>query len=131
MRLLLDTHTAIWALTTPSRLPPRIQLLISDAANDVVVSTASIWEVAIKHSLKRGDPSDMPISGLEALRFFSAAGYQILPITAAHAVAVDNLPPLHTDPFDRILIAQALTEPLRLVTHDARLTSYSETIISF
>jgi len=131
MRLLLDTHTAIWALTTPSRLPPRIQALISDAANDVVVSTASVWEVAIKHPLRRGDPSDMPISGLEALRYFSAAGYQILPITAAHAVAVDNLPPLHTDPFDRILVAQALTEPLRLITHDARLTRYSETIISF
>jgi len=131
MRLLLDTHVAIWALTTPSRLPPRIQALISDATNDVVVSTASVWEVAIKHPLQRGDRSDMPISGLEALRYFSAAGYQILPITAAHAVAVDNLPPLHADPFDRILIAQALTEPLRLVTHDARLTRYSETIITF
>jgi PIN domain nuclease of toxin-antitoxin system len=131
MRLLLDTHTAIWAITTPARLPAHVQAMILEQANEVVVSVASIWEITIKHPLQRGLPSDMPISGTQAVRYFTAAGYRILPITAEHAAAVDDLPALHFDPFDRILVAQAMCEPLRLVTHDERLAAYSETVIRF
>ena len=71
----------------------------------------------------------MPISGHEALRYFSESGYRQLPIEAVHAVAVEDLPAHHNDPFDRILVAQALVEPMRLMTHDALVTLYSDTII--
>jgi len=130
MRLLLDTHTAIWAITTPSRMPAHIQAMINEAGNEVVVSAASIWEISIKHALRRGGP-DMPISGSDALLYFTAAGFRILPIAPEHAAAVDDLPTLHADPFDRLLVAQALNVPLRLVTHDERVASYSESVIRF
>lgn len=71
----------------------------------------------------------MPVSGSEALRYFNASGYRMLPVEAEHAVAVETLPALHQDPFDRILVAQALTEPMRLITHDATVARYSDTII--
>jgi PIN domain nuclease of toxin-antitoxin system len=81
----------------------------------VVVSAASVWEIAIKHGLAK---KNMPVSGAEAKSWFTRAGYTLLPVTADHAALVEELPPHHADPFDRILIAQALDEPLRLVTHD-------------
>lgn len=71
----------------------------------------------------------MPISGAEALGYFKQSGYQLLPITPEHTVIVEQLPLLHSDPFDRILLAQALHEPLRLITHDATVASYNETVI--
>lgn len=71
----------------------------------------------------------MPISAAEALRYFSAAGYVLLNITPEHAAAVETLPPLHADPFDRLLVAQALTEPLRLLTHDSAVAHYSDSIM--
>ena len=124
MNLLLDTHVALWAVLTPGRLSPIARDRISDPAIDILVSSASIWEIAIKHRLKRGRADDMPLSGKDAAAAFRDAGYLILPVTAAHAAAVDDLPPLHADPFDRMLVAQALTEPLRLLTRDARLAAY-------
>ncbi|HEY3637539.1 MAG TPA: type II toxin-antitoxin system VapC family toxin, partial [Rhizomicrobium sp.] len=87
------------------------------------------WEIAIKHALPRGTRNDIPISGTEALEYFVAAGFEILAVTASHAAAVDRLSNPHADPFDRLLVAQALTEPLRLLTHDKRLAEYSESII--
>ena len=104
MNLLLDTHVALWAIT--------------DAAN--------IWEIAIKHALGKGD---MPISGQDAMRYFKEAGYRFLAIEAEHAIAVEDLPLHHHDPFDRILVAQALVEPKRLMTHDSLVALYSDTII--
>ena len=86
----------------------------------------AIWEIAIKHSLGRGD---MPVSGQDALRYFSESGYRRLPIEAEHAIAVEDLPAHHSDPFDRILVAQALLEPMRLMTHDAQVALYSDTVI--
>jgi len=103
--------------------------LIADPANEVFVSVASLWEIAIKHALSRGKPNDMPISAREALGYLLGAGYVLLDIAPGHAVAIEGLPLLHADPFDRILIAQALTVPLRLLTHDVRVARYSDTVI--
>jgi PIN domain nuclease of toxin-antitoxin system len=124
VRLLLDTHIALWAILDDERLPRTARELIEDLGNDVLVSAASVWEIAIKHALARGHASDMPISGPAALAYFRSAGYELLAISADHAAAISALPPLHADPFDRMLVAQAQTEPLRLVTHDARLAQY-------
>lgn len=126
MRLLLDTHIALWALADDQRLGKEARDLISDPANVVHVSAASVWEIAIKHSLRRGA---VPFSGSDAMRHFSEAGYDWLPISPAHAAAVESLPPLHGDPFDRLLVAQALTEPLRLLTRDPLVAGYSDSIL--
>ncbi|MGA9015734.1 MAG: type II toxin-antitoxin system VapC family toxin [Acetobacteraceae bacterium] len=129
MRLLLDTHIALWAVADDSRLSPAASELIADPANEVFVSAASLWEIAIKRGLARGTANDMPVSAQEALGYFRDAGYALLDIASAHTVAVERLPMLHADPFDRILVAQALTVPLRLLTHDARVARYSDTVI--
>ena len=126
MRLLLDTHVALWAITNSPRLGAHARSLILDAANSVYVSTASVWEITIKHMLGRGD---MPVSGTQAAAHFQAAGYIELPIVNAHIALLDTLPPHHADPFDRILLAQALAEPLRLLTHDEMLRRYSDSVI--
>lgn len=126
MRLLLDTHVLLWALADDRRLPQRARKLIVDADNEVWVSAVSIWEVSIKHALGRGD---MPISGAAALQYCQAAGYALLSITPAHAATTETLPALHADPFDRLLMAQALCEPLRLLTHDETVARYSDTVI--
>jgi PIN domain nuclease of toxin-antitoxin system len=131
LRLLLDTHVALWAITADPRLPQAIQDLIADPQNSVQVSAASVWEISIKHALARGRANDMPISGAEALGYFRASGYGMLDISVEHAAAVETLPTLHADPFDRLLIAQALTEPMRLITHDLKVAAYSKTVISF
>ena len=129
MRLLLDTHIALWAVVDDARLSSKAADLIADPANEVFISTASLWEIAIKHALARGGPNDMPISAQEALGYFHAAGYALLDIGPVDIVAVEGLPSLHADPFDRILVAQALSVPLRLLTHDARVRRYSDTVI--
>jgi PIN domain nuclease of toxin-antitoxin system len=129
VRLLLDTHIALWATADDARLPTNSAGLIADPSNEVFVSVASLWEIAIKHALARGNPNDMPISARDALGYFLGAGYTLLNIAPAHATAVEGLPMLHADPFDRMLVAQALTVPLRLITHDARLAHYSDTVI--
>ena len=129
MRILLDTHIALWAVANDTRLPAKARRLIADIENVVVVSAVSVWEIAIKHALPRGTRNDISISGTEALKYFAAAGYEMLAITPAHAAAVDGLPMPHGDPFDRLLVAQAITEPLRLLTHDRQVARYSDSII--
>ena len=129
MRLLLDTHIALWAIVDDARLPQPAANLIADPRHLIVVSAASVWEIAIKHGLARGRANDMPVSASDALGYFRAAGYELLAVTADHAAAVAALPSLHRDPFDRIIIAQALHEPLRLMTHDPMVKSYSETFL--
>ena len=124
MKLLLDTHIALWATLQSRKLPGTARSLIEDADNDIAVSVVTIWEIAIKHALARGRPDDIEIPGRTAEEIFVAAGYNILPVTAAHAAAIDDLPRLHGDPFDRMLVAQALTEPMRLLTSDRRLEAY-------
>ena len=129
MRLLLDTHVALWAIADHQNLSPRARRLIDYPDKKIFVSTASVWEIAIKHALTRGSPNDMPISGAEALAYFRDAGFELLDITPIHVTAIETLAPLHADPFDRILIAQALTIPLRLLTHDSRIAAYSDMVI--
>ena len=129
MRLLLDTHIALWAIADDAALPGAARAMIADLDNEIFVSAASIWEIAIKHALARGGPNDMPVSGSEAAELFVAAGFTLLPITAAHAAEIENLPPHHPDPFDRLLIAQARLEPLHLLTHDSRLPVYGKFVM--
>ena len=129
MRLLLDTHIALRAVTDDPRLSHRAREMIGVPSNDVCVSAATVWEIAIKHALARGGPNDMPISGAEALQHFREAGYTLIEIFPADAAAVETLPTLHADPFDRLLIAHALTVPFRLLTHDPRVAAYGPSII--
>jgi PIN domain nuclease of toxin-antitoxin system len=129
VRLLLDTHIALWAFVNDQRLPHKARELIADTENEVFVSAASLWEIAIKHALVRGAPNDMPISAQRAADYCHRAGYELRDISVADVLALEELPTLHADPFDRILIAQALTTPLRFVTHDPVVARYSDTII--
>lgn len=129
MRLLLDTHIAIWAIADHHSLSAKARNLINDPDNAIVVSAATIWEIAIKHALARSGANDMPIFGDQALGFFRQAGFEMLDISPTHAAAAETLASLHADPFDRLLVAQAMTVPLRLVTHDQKIAAYSDTII--
>ncbi|MBU0499381.1 MAG: type II toxin-antitoxin system VapC family toxin [Gammaproteobacteria bacterium] len=126
MNLLLDTHVALWAITDSPKLPQKARELIQAPNTTVWISAASVWEIAIKHSLGRGD---MPVSSQDAARYFRESGYRILAVEAEHAVAVEDLAAHHQDPFDRILVAQSLVEPMRLMTHDPLVVLYSDTII--
>ena len=121
MRVLLDTHLLLWALSAPARLPVAARRLIQDA--DVYVSAASIWEISIKAALGKltADPQ-------EVLAALEPAGFLSLPVAGVHAARVSNLPPVHRDPFDRLLVAQALVEPMRLVSTDAALRGYGEIV---
>lgn len=122
MRLLLDTHLVLWALATPAKIPARARALIN--ANEVFVSAASIWEISIKSALGKltADPAEV-LAGLEP------AGFLVLPVSGEHAAAVAGLPSVHRDPFDRLLIAQARFEPMRLLTNDRTLEAYGEPVL--
>ncbi|MBU2823743.1 type II toxin-antitoxin system VapC family toxin [Acidithiobacillus ferrooxidans] len=123
---MLDTHVALWAITDSPKLSKKAREMIELPKSSIWISAATIWEIAIKRSLGRGD---MPVSSQEAMRYFGESGYRFLPIEPEHAAAVEDLPAHHADPFDRILVAQALVEPMRLITHDAMVACYSDTII--
>lgn len=120
-RILLDTHLLLWAVAEPRKLPPGARKRIEEA--DVFVSAASLWEVSIKAALGKlaADPAEL-------LAEIEPAGFTLLPITGEHAAAVANLPAVHADPFDRMLVAQAKTEPLLLVTNDAVLAGYGDCV---
>ena len=121
MRLLLDTHIVLWAAGVPHRRSSLVRDLIDDPANQPYFSSASIWEIAIKNPLGRGGPVPDPHA---LLRGLTDHDYTELPVTSAHAAAVANLPPIHQDPFDRILIAQAHVEGITLLTADATVARY-------
>ena len=126
MRLLLDTHLLIWAVSEPERLSAKAEGLMNDEANQLFFSAASIWEIAIKASYKRSDfMVNVPELHSELLR----NGYQELAVSARYTFAVVDLPHLHKDPFDRLLLAQAMREDLTLVTADATLASYPGPIL--
>jgi len=126
LNLLLDTHVALWAITDSPKLQKRARELIESLRSSVWISAATVWEIAIKHSLGR---KDIPVSSRDALRYFQESGYRFLPIEPEYATAVEELPSHHADPFDRILVAQALVEPMRLMTHDPLVAHYCDTII--
>jgi PIN domain nuclease of toxin-antitoxin system len=129
VNVLLDTHIALWAVAGSTRLSARAREIIAAPENAIHVSAASLWEIAVKHALKRRGAGAMPISATQAHRYFIAAGYQMLPIMPQHVAALDTLPPLHADPFDRMLIAQGASEPLHVMTHDADLAAYGPHVI--
>ena len=120
-RILLDTHLLLWAVAEPRKLPPGARKRIEEA--DVFVSAASLWEVSIKAALGKlaADPAEL-------LAEIEPAGFTLLPITGEHAAAVAKLPTVHADPFDRMLVAQAKTEPLLLLTNDAVLAGYGDCV---
>ena len=120
-RFLLDTHLLIWAAGALPRLPPRIAELFEDERATVVFSAASIWEVAIKSTLKRPDLHVDPLALREGLL---AARCVEMPVTGPHGAAVAALARLHGDPFDRLMIAQARVEGLPFLTADAPLAAY-------
>jgi PIN domain nuclease of toxin-antitoxin system len=125
MRLLLDTHVLLWALGEPARLDARTQALLEDPTNEVLFSAASIWEIAIKARLGRADFAVRPEEIARAAR---DTGFTELPVRADAAAQVVDLPLHHRDPFDRLLVAQAMVEPMRLYTADPLLPPYSELV---
>jgi PIN domain nuclease of toxin-antitoxin system len=125
MRLLLDTHILLWALDEPVRLDQQTRDLLEDPTNEVLFSAASIWEIAIKVRLGRADFPIRPELIAESAR---ATGFTELPVRAAVAARVADLPLHHRDPFDRLLVAQAIAEPARFYTSDAKLAAYSELV---
>ena len=129
MRLLLDTHILLWRLAGSDRLPSEAVTLIDDQSTAVYASAASVWEVAIKWSLRKGSSDDMPLSGRAFAAALEETGIEILPITPEHAAAIDDLPAIHRDPFDRLLIATAKSEQLRLITRDSQLAVYGELVL--
>lgn len=125
MNLLLDTHLLLWAAGHPDRLSPVARDLIGDLDNRLIFSAASLWEVAIKRGLGR---DDFQVDPRLLRRGLIENGYEELPITSEHAVSVEGLPPLHKDPFDRMLVAQMMTEGFTLLTTDALVVQYAGSI---
>ena len=126
MRLLLDTHVLLWWIDDDPRLSRRSRSLISHA-DTVLVSVASVWEIAIKAGL--GKLEVRPNLRRYLLRQFARNEFELLPVLFEHAVAIRDLPLHHRDPFDRLLIAQSLTERLVLISHDARMKAYAIEVI--
>lgn len=123
MNLLLDTHLLLWAASEPERLSARARTLLLDPANHLVFSSASLWEISIKNGLDR---ADFNVDPRRLWRMLLVSGYRELPVTSEHAVAVNELPSLHKDPFDRILVAQARVEGLTLLTVDKAVAKYGD-----
>ena len=121
MKLLLDTHLLLWAAQGFERLPPDAQLLMGDAANELIFSVASLWEIVIKRGLGR---DDFQVDPRVLRRSLLDNGYSELSILSEHAVAIDALPPIHKDPFDRLLVAQAIVEGITLLTADTLVADY-------
>lgn len=125
MKLLLDTQLLLWAAGDPERLSERARELLDDPRNELLFSAASLWEVAIKSTLGR---DDFRVDPRLFRRGLLDNGYQELPVTSEHVVNLDSLPPLHKDPFDRLLLAQALAEGVVLLTADAQLARYGRPV---
>lgn len=126
MKLLLDTHLLLWLALDSSKLSTRARSVIEDASNNLFFSAASIWEVAIKRGLDR---DDFTVDPHLLRRGLLDNGYEELAIDSRHAVATLALPPLHKDPFDRILVAQAIVEGITLTTADEAVARYPGTIL--
>jgi len=121
LKLLLDTHLLLWAVGQPNRLPAEARALIDDPRNEPVFSAASLWEIAIKSQLGR---DDFQVDERLLRRGLLDNGYGELAITSEHAVAIDGLPPIHKDPFDRLLVAQSIVEGIILLTTDPLVAQY-------
>jgi len=124
MKILLDTHVLVWALSSPERIKPKVQDLLVDTDNIVFVSIASLWELQIKKSLNKISLPDDFISQLQE------NGFELLDINYKHIAKLDELPLIHRDPFDRMLVAQTIHENLSLVTNDLEIMKYNVKIIT-
>lgn len=128
MRILLDTHIALWAIADTAKLSDEVIRMLEKESNEVFYSVASIWEVAIKHKIK---PENMPVSEEEFATLCENTGFTQLPVEADHIFQIKTLvrsedAPKHNDPFDRMLLAQAKYEDLKLFTHDSQFSYYGE-----
>ena len=121
MKLLLDTQVLLWAADNSKRLTATARALLNDPGNELCFSAASLWEITIKNSLGR---KDFRVEPRVLRRGLLDNGYSELPITSQHAVGIDTLPDIHRDPFDRLLVSQALCEGITLLTGDALLATY-------
>jgi len=121
MRFLLDTHLLIWSQIDTKRISARTRRLMEDEGNDLYFSVVSLWEIGVKRALNRPEFNiDPHLLRGELL----SEGYTELPVSAEHALAVEQLPPLHKDPFDRLLLCQTLVEGLTLLTKDEKILAY-------
>jgi len=125
MRVLLDTHLLLWSVAKSRRLPKQARQLLEDPANEVHFSAASLWEIVIKATLRRPD-FEADVAVLRPA--LAEMGFSELAVTGAHAERLSSLPPIHKDPFDRILVAQSLAEPLVLLTNDRALAGYGDVV---
>ena len=123
MKYLVDTHLLIWTVLNSSKLSDKARAVLDQANGEYYFSAASIWEIALKRTKH---PDLFPMSAREARELFLAAGFAELDVSSSHCAAVDALPPIHGDPFDRLLIAQALSEGMKLVTHDRMIVQYGD-----
>jgi PIN domain nuclease of toxin-antitoxin system len=124
MRILLDTHIFVWWLANDRKLPKAADPLILDPANEIYVSAASIWEIAIKAAL-----GQIQVEPALVVAAIPESGFRELPVTARHAIEVTALPRHHRDPFDRMLVAQSRIEPMHLLTHDRQLAAYGDSVL--
>jgi PIN domain nuclease of toxin-antitoxin system len=121
MKLLLDTHVLLWAAGQPARLPTAIRKMLEEPANELIFSVVSLWEIVIKRSLGR---KDFKVDARMLRRALLENSYHELEIKGEHAVAVEGLPSIHNDPFDRLLVAQSMVEGILLLTADAQIAQY-------
>ena len=133
MKILIDTHIALWALIDDPKMPKEAKNILMDENNEIYYSTASVWEVAIKHSIR---PSDMIVDGRLFEKGCEDNGYRVLPIFNHHTFVLDSLKrqdaaPKHNDPFDRLLICQSKAEGMKFLTHDSLLSGYDEECIIY
>ena len=127
MKLLLDTHIVLWAAGQPEKLSESARTLLKSPENVLFFSAANIWEIVIKLGLGR---EDFKVDPRRLRKMLIVHGYTELPITAEHAITVETLPLLHKDPFDRLLLAQARTEGMMLLTVDASVSQYQESVLA-
>ena len=127
MKLLLDTHIVLWAAGQPEKLSESARTLLTTSENVLFFSAASIWEIVIKRGLGR---EDFKVDPRRLRNMLIMHGYTELSVTAEHALTVETLPLLHKDPFDRLLLAQARTEGMQLLTVDASVIQYEESVLA-
>jgi len=125
MRLLIDTHLLLWAVARSRRLPKEGRRLLEEPANEVFFSAASLWEIVIKAALRK---PDFKVDVVVLRPALAEMGFAELPISGAHVERLASLPPIHKDPFDRMLVAQSLAEPLVLLTNDKLLADYGDVV---
>jgi PIN domain nuclease of toxin-antitoxin system len=127
MKLLLDTHVVLWAAGQPEKLSQSARTLLTTPENDLFFSVASMWEIVIKRGLGR---EDFKVNPRRLRKMLTANGYIELSVDAEHVFTVETLPLLHKDPFDRLLLAQARTEGMLLLTVDASVLQYQESVLA-